>query len=193
VLVDSLSPIDDRSMAGPTEVCRRRSGGGLVALVPGNDLWIDVVLPAKSRLWLNDVGHAVDWLGRCWADAVASLLASAIQVEVHRGALRSRTAGSLVCFAGLGPGEVTVAGNKLVGISQRRTRTAARFQTVMTWSWPGRWLAAQLRESALAQAGLHRDTVVALDAGLPSSILASPRCPTLETAASAFLAHLPEP
>jgi lipoate-protein ligase A len=41
----------------------------------------------------------------------------------------------LVCFAGLGPGEVTVDGLKVVGISQRRTRDAARFQCVAYETW----------------------------------------------------------
>ena len=35
----------------------------------------------------------------------------------------------MVCFDGLGPGEVTSRGAKVVGVSQRRTRLAARFQT----------------------------------------------------------------
>ena len=34
----------------------------------------------------------------------------------------------LVCFDGLAPGESTIEGAKLVGISQRRTRAAARLQ-----------------------------------------------------------------
>ena len=40
-----------------------------------------------------------------------------------------------VCFAGLGPGEVTVGGAKVVGISQRRTRHAARFQCAALLRW----------------------------------------------------------
>ena len=40
-----------------------------------------------------------------------------------------------VCFGGLGPGEVTVDGHKLVGISQRRTRDGARFQCVVHRRW----------------------------------------------------------
>jgi hypothetical protein len=35
---------------------------------------------------------------------------------------------SLVCFDGFGPGEVLLDGRKLVGMSQRRTRTASRLQ-----------------------------------------------------------------
>jgi len=40
-----------------------------------------------------------------------------------------------VCFAGAGPGEVMVGDAKLVGISQRRTRDAARFQSMVHLRW----------------------------------------------------------
>ncbi len=40
-----------------------------------------------------------------------------------------------VCFAGTGPGEVLVGDAKLVGISQRRTRLAVRFQTMVHLRW----------------------------------------------------------
>jgi lipoate-protein ligase A len=44
-----------------------------------------------------------------------------------------------ICFAGLGPGEVTVNGRKVVGVSQRRTRKGALFQTAALLRWdPGR-------------------------------------------------------
>jgi len=35
---------------------------------------------------------------------------------------------TLVCFDGIGPGEVLLDGHKLLGISQRRTRAALRLQ-----------------------------------------------------------------
>ena len=40
-----------------------------------------------------------------------------------------------VCFAGLGPGEVTVEGRKVVGLSQRRTREAVLFQCCAALRW----------------------------------------------------------
>jgi lipoate-protein ligase A len=40
-----------------------------------------------------------------------------------------------VCFAGTGPGEVTLDGRKVVGISQRRTRQGALFQCAVIVSW----------------------------------------------------------
>ncbi len=42
---------------------------------------------------------------------------------------------SLVCFAGVGPGEVLVGGRKAVGISQRRTKEWARFQCAAYRRW----------------------------------------------------------
>jgi hypothetical protein len=43
-----------------------------------------------------------------------------------------------VCFAGAGPGEVLVEDAKLVGVAQRRTRSAVRFQTMIHLRWrPG--------------------------------------------------------
>lgn len=42
---------------------------------------------------------------------------------------------TVVCFAGLAPGEVTVDGAKVVGISQRRTRAGARFQCSVPRVW----------------------------------------------------------
>ncbi len=55
-----------------------------------------------------------------------------------------RTAWSAeVCFAGTGPGEVVDAtGAKLVGISQRRTRHSARFQTMLHRRWRPELVAA---------------------------------------------------
>jgi hypothetical protein len=42
----------------------------------------------------------------------------------------------VVCFAGLGPGEVVDAtGFKVVGVSQRRTRAIARFQCALPLRW----------------------------------------------------------
>ena len=54
---------------------------------------------------------------------------------VHHGPLMRSEWSGLLCFAGLGPGEVTVGGRKVVGMSQRRTRAAARFQCVVLAEW----------------------------------------------------------
>jgi len=123
----------DGAAAAGLEVVRRRSGGSAVVVGPGRLVWADVVLPAADPLWSDDVGIAPVWLGRCWAEALASV--GVTDPVVHEGAMVRGRWGSLVCFAGIGPGEVLVGGRKLVGISQRRTRAAALFQAAVLLRW----------------------------------------------------------
>jgi len=130
--------------AAGVDVVTRRSGGAAVALEPGNGVWIDVLVPRRDPVWLDDVGHSFVWLGEAW---VAGLAALGLRAAVHRGPPDHRPdragggrAGLAdeVCFAGLGWGEVTIGGAKAVGLSQRRTRAGARFQTLCYRWWdPG--------------------------------------------------------
>lgn len=119
------------------EVVRRRSGGGVVLLSPGHTVWIDVLVPVGHRLWRSDVGESSWWLGRTLSDTLARITGGSY--SVHQGAMQRSPWSTLVCFAGRGPGEVfDPAGSKVVGISQRRTRTWARFQCVLSRRWdPG--------------------------------------------------------
>jgi lipoate-protein ligase A len=119
------------------EVVRRRSGGGAVLVVPGELLWVDVLVPSGDPLWRADVGRAFHWLGDVWAAALGDLDVTA---SVHRGPLQRTAWSSLVCFAGMGPGEVSLTSPggdpaKVVGISQRRTRSTARFQCAALLRW----------------------------------------------------------
>lgn len=125
--------VDDAATATGVEVARRRSGGGAVWLEPGAVLWVDVILPATDPRWERDVGRSFAWLGRAWAAVVGEL--GLPGAEAHEGPLLRRPWSELVCFAGLGPGEVTVDGRKVVGIAQRRTRGAARFQCALLLRW----------------------------------------------------------
>ena len=116
---------------------RRRSGGGAVLVGPGEQIWVDVVLPRGDPLWSDDVGRATWWVGEAWAAALSALGVPA--PTVWKGGLVRTEWSELVCFAGRGPGEVLSAtGAKLVDISQRRSRTGAVFQTscLLRWS-PG--------------------------------------------------------
>jgi lipoate-protein ligase A len=128
--------------AAGVDLARRRSGGGAVLLLPGEHVWVDVVVPAGDLLWDDDVEVASWWLGDAWAAALAAapsaprsagapVVGGGLVPEVHRRGLSDRRLGRIVCFAASGPGEVAVGGRKLVGISQRRTRRAARFQCIL--------------------------------------------------------------
>jgi len=128
------------AVASGFSVARRRSGGGLVALVSSDVVWIDLVIAPDDPRWDPDVGRAAEWVGAAWCDALVAL-GVAGELVVHTGAPIRREMGRIVCFAGLGSGEVTASGSKLVGISQRRGRWGARFQTVIHRRWePERWL-----------------------------------------------------
>jgi lipoate---protein ligase len=125
----------DRERAGARGVAivRRRSGGGAVMVGPGLTVWVDLVVPAADPLWADDVGRACWWVGEAWAAALAR--AGLPGGAVWRGAQIRSPWSDRVCFAGLGAGEVTMAGRKLVGISQRRTRAGALFQCAASVTW----------------------------------------------------------
>ncbi len=115
------------------EIVTRRSGGGAV-LVQSYDTWIDVLIGEDDELWNHDVGRAFGWLGEVWERTLRSL---GVEAQRHEGGLQNRDEGRVVCFAGLGPGEVTDAdGIKIVGLSQRRTRNVARFQCLVPYRSP---------------------------------------------------------
>jgi len=113
-------------------VVRRRSGGGAVLVRPGELLWVDVLLPAGDPLWDDDVGRSFHWLGQVWVDALASL---GVESTWNDGPMICTPWCRQVCFAGIGPGEVTVDGRKVVGLAQRRTRAGALFQCAALLRW----------------------------------------------------------
>jgi lipoate-protein ligase A len=143
---ESLVDLDACARAG-VEVTRRRSGGGIVLLVPGEVTWIDVVVPAASPHWVDDVPASMVRMGEHWADAIAATADAglAARLRVHRGGLHRSAWSDLVCFAGIGPGEVLLDDAKLVGLSQRRTRAVARFQGAVHRRHDPERLAALLR------------------------------------------------
>ncbi|MGH9002957.1 MAG: lipoate--protein ligase family protein, partial [Acidimicrobiia bacterium] len=114
------------------EVVHRRSGGSAVLVEPGTAVWVDVTIPAGDPLWDDDVGRAFHWLGAAWVEVLAT---GGVAARCHHGAMQRTPWSDWVCFAGLGPGEVTVAGRKAVGFSQRRTRDGALFQCCALASW----------------------------------------------------------
>ncbi|HWF23409.1 MAG TPA: hypothetical protein VG226_14745 [Acidimicrobiales bacterium] len=196
VVLGSTQPLsvidDDRAERSGLAIARRRSGGGAVLVAPDDPIWIDAWVPRGDPLWLDDVARAFDWLGDTWARALANLgIAGA---TVHRGGLFACTRwSSLVCFGGVGTGEVLDSdGRKIVGVSQRRTRDGAWFHSACLRRWDPEPLLDVLvlepdeRQAAhadLAAAAIGLDDLVSEDPA-PASIGA-------RRMVSAFTAALP--
>ena len=73
------------------------------------------------------------WVGQAWATALSQV--GVAHPIVHSGPATDRELGRVLCFGSTGPGEVTSAGSKVVGLSQRRTRDGARFQGIAHQKW----------------------------------------------------------
>jgi lipoate-protein ligase A len=144
VLGSTQSPSVVVSGAPGVAVTRRTSGGGAVLLEPGRVVWVDVAVPAGHPLWDRDVGRAFHWLGAVWSRAIGA------RAQWHEGPSVRSAFSDLVCFAGLGSGEVAIDGRKVVGISQRRTRAGALFQCAALIEWSPALLATMLGIDASA-------------------------------------------
>lgn len=143
--------------------------------------WIDVYLPQDDPLWVSDVGRSFWWLGGVWADALSAL--GVHGAEVHRRRPITTAWSSKVCFAGVGAGEVTVRGSKVVGMSQRRTRAGALFQCAALVQWD-----AQRLLDVLALAHAEREEAAAALVGAAVGVGPAVGVDDLE---QSLLSHLP--
>jgi len=164
-----LPGLASRATAAGVDVVRRRSGGGAVLLRPEGVLWVDVLVPRGDALWNDDVGRSSAWLGAAWVEAAAAV---GVECQVHRGAYECGLTGRAICFVGRAAGEVLCGDRKVVGISQRRDRSGARFQCAVLFGADAAarsvvplvdLLGLEPRVEALAEVtgtagGLHRET-----------------------------------
>lgn len=167
---------------------RRRSGGGAVVVRPGGQIWFDAWVPRGDALWQEDIVAGALWMGEAWSSALASL---GLTATVHRGRATKNDWSGLVCFAGMGPGEVSVAGRKVVGLSQRRVRAGARLQSLALAHWEPAEVADMLAIDHSRRRRLVEEVAGAaagLDVVLPGVADDHAR---LDTVAAAVLAHLP--
>lgn len=172
-------------------VVRRRSGGGAVLVSPDDPVWIDVWVPVGDPLWTADVTRAFAWLGAAWGSALESLGLTGVGVQgPEPGACTPWS--TLVCFGGIGAGEVTVDGRKAVGLAQRRDRHGAWFHGACLLRWdPSDLLGALALDEdgrAAAATGLADAAVGVVDAALTQG---RTPVPTADAVVGAFLDSLP--
>jgi lipoate---protein ligase len=148
VLGSTQPAVDEREVP----VVRRRTGGGAVLVRPDEQLWVDVLLPAGDPLWDDDVGRSFHWMGQAWVDALRT---TGVEAAWHHGAMVCTPWCRQVCFAGIGSGEVTVDGRKVVGLAQRRTRAGALFQCAALLRWDAAALVDLLSLDSDALAGIE--------------------------------------
>ena len=169
-------------------VARRRTGGGAVLVTPRDPVWIDVWVPAGDPLWEEDVSRAFAWLGAVWQSALRSLGLHDLWV---RGTQPCRTRWSpLICFGGVGTGEVTVDGRKIVGLAQRRVRSGVWFQGACAIRWdPTTLLDCLAIPTELRAEGA--DGLTAAAVGVADLDWGDRAVPGGDAIYAAFLAHLP--
>lgn len=166
VVLGSMQRVEDLEPAALARdgvaVLRRRGGGGAVLLGP-DDCWVELWLPCPHHG--EDLRATACTVGEWWEVALAAL---GVAGAVHRGGVEGAPQGAVACFAGLGPGEVTVAGRKLVGLSQWRCREGALVSSVIARRPPralARYLAATAPPTpALEDAACMEDVEPALGA-----------------------------
>ncbi|MEM7094365.1 MAG: hypothetical protein AAF567_15295 [Actinomycetota bacterium] len=113
--------------AAGIDLAERRTGGGAVYIEPSGVAWVDVLAPRGSAFWDDDLAATFLRVGACWQRALVDL---GVDAELVVDSPDRSDHARLACWAGLGWGEITLDGVKIVGLSQRRTRWGARVQAM---------------------------------------------------------------
>ncbi|NNN19120.1 MAG: hypothetical protein HKL84_04625 [Acidimicrobiaceae bacterium] len=126
------------------ELVVRKSGGGAVFLSPGGQLWVDIAIPKDDQLYDEDVSKSFHVIGEIFFGVLSDF--GVHNLVIHTGRLVGGQLSKKICFAGLGPGEITCEGAKVVGMSQRRTSLGAVFQCTVYVRYPFKELQELIRE-----------------------------------------------
>jgi lipoate-protein ligase A len=170
-----------RAEAAGIDVVRRSTGGGAVLVAPAGQVWLDFWLPRGHELWDDDIIGAARWLGDAWRRALEGMGGG--RLHVHDGPATRGPWPDLVCFAGLGPGELyrsepETGGRaddvKVTGLAQRRTSAGARFHTSAPLSWdPTPLLDLLVVDDIAAAADENSRSLTGVAIGLRSLLLAT--------------------
>ena len=171
-------------------VVRRRSGGGAVLVTPDDPVWIDLWVPTGDDRWSSDVTGAFGWVGAAWGAALARLGLEGVDVQGSGPGACTRWS-SLVCFGGVGAGEVSVGGRKVVGLAQRRNRSGAWFHTACVRHWDAALLLELLDLSPGERAAASDDLSGAVTGVADVSVAAGRAAPSGDDIAAALVASLP--
>lgn len=130
-------------------IVRRRSGGGAVLLLPAAQMWADMWVPRGDPMWSPEPRTSAVVAGEWWARALGLP-----GLDVHRGASVREPGRDVICFAGIGPGEVRHGGRKLVGLAQWRSREGVLVHACAYRRWDPLPLVDLLARPASARAAL---------------------------------------
>jgi lipoate-protein ligase A len=133
----------------------RRAAGGTAVLVGPDLLSLDVILPPGHPLAGGDIVEAYRWFGDLWAETLQELGLAARTIppaEAHAPRTRQtlEQAGRLEqllrqsCYGAVSPYEVSVNGQKVLGLDQVRRRVGFLFQGGLLLRWDAARVAALL-------------------------------------------------
>ncbi len=153
LIVGSTQTVDLAN--GTVPVLRRRSGGGAVLLHPDSAVWVDVVVPRHHPLYETQIERSSMWL----ATAIQREFAGDFELPLDIARVNGIDQfGHLLCFGGIGIGELTCAGRKVIGVAQRRGKWGARMQ-ILAYTQP----MGEATVAAMSSASLDRPAGEAAD------------------------------
>lgn len=126
-------PRDAHSEIEGILIVNRRSGGGAVLVMPNDPIWLDVWIPRGDPLWDIDIVRSTHWIGDWWVRVLEAF--GVKQLFVYRTRPTKSVLADIICFAGLGPGEVSVANRKLTGVAQWRCQEGSLFHCALYKRW----------------------------------------------------------